>query len=425
MALGIYTGGTTGGTNGTLVDGTNPLDFAALGALNTAMDVHFRCSGYGADDVHLQANTLLEVSYDGGTTWYAFDAEPAVTVGGTNVAVKLRQTTLGTEGTGTFQSTGIYDMTIDVTAPTGPTSVSAAAGYSSAVLTYSGASDDVGVTNYDEYHTTHGGSAPVAGTTPSTTDCGASPATITGLTPGTTYDFWIRAKDAANNKGSWVAATENTAGVAITGLIDLGFEYGVNLDNVNASNWTQRGTGGSFKISTASYKIGTRSALMTGTAGVYEGWEALNNSSQPAGAAGYRFWMNMPNTTENRLVVDSSDTPSTTQCYYIWFSPDGSIQIWTDRTATGYTTGNYTSIGTWSTGWQQYRIVLNVSGSTFTLSKRTNAGDSWTQLKAAAAPDYNIPMRGTAITANHNIRFLTLNSTTYYIDQIEYASAFA
>ena len=51
-------------------------------------------------------------------------------------------------------------------------------------------------------------------------------------------------------------------------------------------------------------------------------------------------------------------------------------------------------IGTLPTGWTQYKITLNFTTDTYTFSTRPNAADAWVPMKAAAAPDYNIPMRG-------------------------------
>jgi hypothetical protein len=98
----------------------------------------------------------------------------------------------------------------DTTAPTGPSSVSATAGNAQLTLAFSGASDDVGVTGYDVYISISS-STPAAGATP-TASPSASPHTVTGLTNGTPYYCWVRAKDAAGNKGSWVAASQNASG---------------------------------------------------------------------------------------------------------------------------------------------------------------------------------------------------------------------
>ena len=45
--------------------------------------------------------------------------------------------------------------------------------------------------------------------------------------------------------------------------------------------------------------------------------------------------------------------------------------------------GAYTPVGTYTTGWTQYRLVMNFTAQTYTLSSRVNATDAWTQIKAA------------------------------------------
>ncbi|MEU4393309.1 proprotein convertase P-domain-containing protein [Kribbella sp. NPDC023855] len=80
----------------------------------------------------------------------------------------------------------------DTEAPTTPGNLRATGTTSSSVsLAWDAATDNVGVTGYDVYN---GGTlaATVAGTT----------ATVSGLTPDTSYSFTIQAKDAAGNKSA-------------------------------------------------------------------------------------------------------------------------------------------------------------------------------------------------------------------------------
>lgn len=120
MALGFYSGGTTGGTNGTAI-GTvgNPFDFATLGTLNSAISCHMRCTDYGADDIQFADNANLEVSFDGGSTWYDFSSEPASNVQGVNVAVQIRQKSYAAAASETFTTNGIFDTVISASTPLG------------------------------------------------------------------------------------------------------------------------------------------------------------------------------------------------------------------------------------------------------------------------------------------------------------------
>ena len=49
-------------------------------------------------------------------------------------------------------------------------------------------------------------------------------------------------------------------------------------------------------------------------------------------------------------------------------------------------------MGTYTTGWTQYRLVMNFTTQTYTLSSRASATDAWTPIKAPGATGYAIPM---------------------------------
>jgi chitodextrinase len=85
----------------------------------------------------------------------------------------------------------------DITAPTAPTNLTAAAASSSQInLSWTASTDDVGVTGYDVYR---GATLVGSSTTTSYSD--------TGLTASTAYSYTVKAKDAAAN----VSAASNTA----------------------------------------------------------------------------------------------------------------------------------------------------------------------------------------------------------------------
>ena len=86
----------------------------------------------------------------------------------------------------------------DTIAPTAPTLSASGTTSTTTNLSWSGATDAVGVTGYDVYQGTS-----LVGSTGSTTY------TVTSLTPSTTYSFTVKAKDAAGN----VSTASNTATV--------------------------------------------------------------------------------------------------------------------------------------------------------------------------------------------------------------------
>ncbi|MFJ1735271.1 cellulase family glycosylhydrolase [Streptomyces sp. NPDC088254] len=82
----------------------------------------------------------------------------------------------------------------DTRPPTAPGAPAASAvTATSATLTWSAASDDVGVTGYDVVRISGGAETPAASST-------TASATLTGLTPNTAYTFAVYARDAAGNR---------------------------------------------------------------------------------------------------------------------------------------------------------------------------------------------------------------------------------
>ena len=100
-----------------------------------------------------------------------------------------------------------------------------------------------------------------------------------------------------------------------------------------------------------------------------------------------RFWAYFDTTNQYRTYDDFA-AATADRASFIQFSNNGQVYVYTNRAGnpSGYTTNGYTSVGTYSTGWTQYRLVYDFSTQTYTLSKRASATDAWTPLKAAAAP---------------------------------------
>ena len=101
--------------------------------------------------------------------------------------------------------------------------------------------------------------------------------------------------------------------------------------------------------------------------------------------AEYRFWMYADTANENRYVSDTGSV------FELRTDTTGKVLVYTKRTATGYTANAYTAVGTYAVGWAEYRIVLDFTGDTYTLFKRSNAADAWTPLKSADRPDLRDP----------------------------------
>jgi chitodextrinase len=109
--------------------------------------------------------------------------------------------------------------TPDTTSPTAPTNLVASAPTTSSItLNWTAATDNVGVTGYSVFR----GSSKVATTT-------STSATVSGLSPGTTYTFTVRAADAAGNLSPASNATTARTLAAASGPLTATF--------VKTSDW--------------------------------------------------------------------------------------------------------------------------------------------------------------------------------------------
>lgn len=140
MALIIVTGGTTGAADGTAISqggaGTNPLVFAAL---NTPIDAHIRCDSlYYTTDQTVTLPAGVEISFNGGSTWYGSGTNPNATATGAglsgtdvedvNYPVKLRQVSTAASTVGSMSTDGSYVAITALATLSGLTATRSAAG---------------------------------------------------------------------------------------------------------------------------------------------------------------------------------------------------------------------------------------------------------------------------------------------------------
>ncbi len=168
--------------------------------------VTWNVAGTTANGVNC-ANVDILLSTDGGTTWTMLlastpnDGSQAVTIPNTpgnqnRIMVKGTNHIFFDVSNTNFTITG---SSTDTTAPTAPTLSASGTTSTSTNLSWSGATDNVGVTGYDVYR----GGVLIGSTTTATTFA------VTGLTPSTSYTFNVRAKDAAGN----ISVNSNTVNV--------------------------------------------------------------------------------------------------------------------------------------------------------------------------------------------------------------------
>ncbi|OPG94793.1 secretion protein, partial [Chryseobacterium mucoviscidosis] len=183
----------------------------------TSQTVTWNVAGTTANGVNA-ANVDILWSTDGGNTWTTLlagtpnDGTQAVTIPNTSTTTG-RIMVKGSNHI--FFDVNNANITVnagsgtsDTTAPTAPTLAASGTTSTSTNLSWSGATDNVGVTGYDVYQGTS-----LIGSTASTSY------TVSSLSPSTTYSFTVRAKDAAGN----ASVSSNT--VSVTTLAGTAVSY--------------------------------------------------------------------------------------------------------------------------------------------------------------------------------------------------------
>lgn len=217
--------------------------------------------------------------------------------------------------------------TPDTVAPTAPTLAASGTTSTSTNLSWSGATDNVGVTGYDVYM-----GASLIGSTASTTY------TVTNLTPSTTYSFSVKAKDAAGNASS----SSNT--VNVTTLAGGGT---VTYCSASASNTADERIG--------NVKFGTINNTSTGTAG-YENFTSVSTNVTRGTAY-----------TLSITPVWTSTKYSEAYAVYIDYNGNGSFAdsgelVWTKTgSTTSPVTGSVTIPSTAVLGATRMRVMMKYS----------------------------------------------------------------
>jgi chitodextrinase len=146
--------------------------------------------------------------------------------------------------TGTTVDSTTITGAADISAPSTPTSLTVTGTTSSTVsLSWNASTDNVGVTGYNVYRDGVAVASGVSGTT----------YTDTGLTPSTTYQYTVTAKDAANNESpqQTTPTPGTTSAMTHVPIFSNGFESG------NLSSWS---TVGGLTVDGANPHTGTFSA---------------------------------------------------------------------------------------------------------------------------------------------------------------------
>ncbi|AZB11459.1 T9SS C-terminal target domain-containing protein [Chryseobacterium sp. G0162] len=217
--------------------------------------------------------------------------------------------------------------TPDTIAPTAPTLAASGTTSTSTNLSWSGATDNVGVTGYDVYL-----GASLIGSTASTTY------TVTSLTPSTTYSFSVKAKDAAGNASS----SSNT--VNVTTLAGGG---NVTYCSASASNTADERIG---KV-----QFGTINNTSTGTAG-YEDFTSISTNVTRGTAYTLSitpFWASTKYNEAYAVYIDYNGNGS--------FADSGEL-VWSKAgSTTSPVTGSVTIPSTATLGSTRMRVMMKYS----------------------------------------------------------------
>lgn len=192
MGFGIYTGGTTGLTDGTLVSASNKLTFPSMA---TVLDAHIRTAPdtYSTDVTFDNWPAELEISFDAGSTWKGSADMPLVGttgqgLGGTdiwdvNYPVKLRQVAVPPSADDTFTTDGTFPA---CTAVSTPTLTATANGATQVDLSWTNVSDEDG-------YVIERGTDGVSYAALTTKAAGVTTHSDTGLTTGQIYYYRVKA----------------------------------------------------------------------------------------------------------------------------------------------------------------------------------------------------------------------------------------
>ena len=228
---------------------------------------------------------------------------------------------------------------------------------------------------------------------------------------------------AGGDSASLGGGTAYEFSVAVPPPFDGTFESGSDGAVLPTPPWNVAGAPQRHEFDSTRAKNGALSGWIQGpTTAAYAGVFETSSAAMASNGAEVRFWAYLDTATQQRVVTGANTNAS---LYSVWlrFGSDGTIGAFTSRAGiTGYTQNAYTTVGTYAVGWAEFRVVYDFATQTYTLSKRANATDAWTQLKSAGASGFGIPFRGTGtIAQSDGLSFRPYQNAQMWLDDIVYS----
>lgn len=322
-------------------------DNGKIGYVNSSIAWTDTSVSYAANqwyDVHLVVN-LTAGTFNLSINGTAVLTNEPVMAASTNLAKIQFATNMWYTGTASFDNISVG--TGDTQAPTAPTGLAAASVTdTTASLTWTASTDNVGVTGYKIYR---GGTE--VGTTAGTSY------TDTGLTANTTYTYTVKAYDAAAN----LSAASGSA-QAKTAIYAEAFE-GTTIGQM-PSGWTVSAPGGSASVQQVADGTATTNHALTLTQTSY-GTTDVTASKSITAATGTV-------TVDTRMLANQT-TALITGPVLINSSGANVVQIaFRDNGKIGYVNSSLawtdTSVTYAANQWYDVHLVVNLTAGTFTLS---------------------------------------------------------
>ena len=375
-------------------------------AAGTTQTINWTVAGTNANNVNC-VNVDILLSTDGGQTFPIVLVRETPNDGSQNIIIPNNPGTTNrimVKGSNhiffdinnsNFTITGSNSLTADTTAPTASTLSASGTTVSSTNLSWTAATDNVGVTGYDVYQ-----NGVLRTTTASTTFV------ATGLTASTTYNFFVKAKDVAGNistSSNIVAVTTLTPADTTAPSSSTLTATGTTTSSTNLS-WTAA----TDNIGVIGYDVYQNGVLRTTTNSTTLTVNGLNETTT------YSFYVKAKDAAGN--VSTASNTVNVTTLT----SPDTTAPTASTLSASGTTTSSTNLTWTAATdniGVVGYEVYQNG------VLRTTTSSTSFVASGLSAASTYNFFVKAKDAAGNVSSSSNLANATTLNTTVVTYCNS--